>query len=131
MILFLAAAALFAGASAVPMAGGSLSFSTEMRLTDAAATSDLTPQFRYALAEAVGIDSENVQVVIDSPSARRSLQSGGTTLTISYVITCGTSCDAVSDQLNTLSGGGAASEAFAASIISAVNSAALASGSSR
>eukprot|EP01043_Picozoa_sp_COSAG02_P059637 COSAG02_NODE_7637_length_2922_cov_6.155863_3_plen_414_part_01 len=128
MLRMLAAATLAVGASAVPLTAGSLSFGAEISLANAVDTNDLAPQFRSVLANAAGFAPESVQVVLDNTSARRSLQSGGAVLSIEYVISCGTSCDGVSASLAAMAEGGAQSEAFAASIIDAVNAAATASG---
>eukprot|EP01046_Picozoa_sp_COSAG06_P033626 COSAG06_NODE_3445_length_5332_cov_5.351424_3_plen_1421_part_00 len=125
-----AAAALLAGVSAVPVTAGSLSFGAEISLANGVAKSDVTSQLRSVLASAAHFDgAESVEVEVEeAASARRSLQVGATTLQIQYVITCGDSCDEVAATMTAMSAGGAQSEAFAASIISAVNAAAVASG---
>ena len=69
-----------------------------------------------------------VLVEIVSTDSHRRLQTGATTLTINYRIICGSDCDAVTAQLNTIATDPARGAAHAAAIIAAVSAVAASSG---
>ena len=81
-----------------------------------------------ALSTQLEVPVENVLLSRATTPTTRRLQSGGTVLSISYVIVCGSDCDAIGAQMATFANDPAAGAAHAAGIIAAVNAAAAASG---
>ena len=87
-------------------------------------TASIEAALARLLSDATG--APHITATVGSESHRR-LQSG-TTLTVNYAITCGTDCDAVATQLNTIASDPAAGLAHATAIIAAINEVSAAAG---
>ena len=119
--------ALASAASAVPLTKSSnaVRHSIEVEVHAAAAESVAVSNALAAFGETF---SQGSAVEHEIVSDRRRLQATATALRVSYVIACGSSCDAVNDALTTLSTDPAAGAAHATMLISAINAAAASSG---
>ena len=121
--------ALVANVAAVPMSPTqSRSFSVSMRTSASFVDATDLAQLGSALTSTAlaGFDAA-VDVSVET-AARRQLQAGVTALRVSYVIACGSSCDAVTAAITTLATDPAAGEAHATALITAINAAATAAG---
>eukprot|EP01043_Picozoa_sp_COSAG02_P065711 COSAG02_NODE_9999_length_2054_cov_2.420972_2_plen_253_part_00 len=115
------------GADAVPAHGllrSSIDVATTQDISTAGSLSAVENTIATSMSSQFGYD---VDVSISGAEGHRRLQAG-TSLSISYTIMCGSSCDAVADRLSTIANDPAAGIAHAQSIIAAVNSAAASSG---
>ena len=121
--------ALVANVAAVPMISTqSRSFSVSMHTSASFVDATDLAQLGSALTStALAGFNAAVDVSVET-AARRQLQDGTTTLRLSYVVACGSSCDAVTAAITTLATDPAAGEAHANLLITAINSAATAAG---
>ena len=120
-------AAAVLGADAVP-AVGLLRSSVDVTTTQDLSASNSLSSMESAIATSMSahFGYEVVASVVGADGHRR-LQAG-TSLSITYTISCGNNCDAVANTLASFASDPAAGLAHAQSIIAAVNSAAASSG---
>ena len=133
MLAAVLGAAFLRGADAVPAQNlySSVEITTTHALGSALSSSthhDLLGAFEASVASAVGAEYEHDVSVTISGTEHRRLQAGSSSLTITYVVCCGNSCDSVSAYLTNIATDPTAGTAHAAAIIDAINTAAAGSG---
>ena len=127
-----ASLALLTGVAAVPL-DNTVTFQQELGVSDnlnAGSLSALELSLAPQLADRLDYDISSVDIVATPAghtAARRRMQVGST-LTITYVVRCGANCASVTATLNNIASDPDAGAAHAASLIAAVNAAAVASG---
>ena len=107
MLRATASLALLCGAASVPVAERTVAFQHELALPSGLADSSLTALLAKAAGPLLDGDIQSVTFEAGTHAPTRRLQDT-TSVTISYVINCGTTCSAISSQLASITSGGAA-----------------------
>ena len=127
MLRAAASLALLCGAASVPVAERTVAFQHELALPSGLADSSLTAVLAKAAGPLLDGDIQSVTFEAGTHAPTRRLQDT-TSVTITYVINCGTTCSAISSQLASITSGGAEGLAFASAMIAAVSAAATDAG---